>query len=230
MEQKERTMRTREQIITLYSQLATVYDINVSQTLKGGKYVDTPGSIKLKFFMEKTKHLNPGTVIKALNIFSNTKKGVPTPIDIFDIITEGFTKTEEGDGIAMAQTLWKVIQEYGSLAHLGAQNEREKREKLAEIKEKVGPIAWKYIERCGGWSQICRDASSTTNYNTWAAQVRDALKSEIRAVNDRVKRKVQNEASLDFTDAAQIGLDLGFNLSELPGISQKSKMLTRSKK
>ena len=222
-------MKTREQIITLYSQLATVYDINVSQQLKGGKYVDTPGSIKLKFFMEKTKHLNPGTVIKALNIFSNTKKGVPTPIDVFDIITEGFTKTEEGDGIAIAQTLWKTIQEYGGLAHLGAQNETEKQEILTEIKEKIGPIAWRYVERCGGWSQFCLDANRSGNYNTWVAQVRDALKSEIRAVNDRVKRKVQNETSLDFTDAAQIGLDLGFNLSELPGISEKSKMLTRSK-
>ena len=85
----------REQIITLYTQLATVYDINVSQDFRGGKYIDTPGSIKLKFFLEKTKHLNPGTVIKAINIFSNKKKGLPTPIDIFDIISEGFLQTED---------------------------------------------------------------------------------------------------------------------------------------
>ena len=217
----------REQIITLYTQLATVYDINVSQDFRGGKYTDTPGSIKLKFFLEKTKHLNPGTVIKAINIFSNKKKGLPTPIDIFDIISEGFLQTEENDAIAITQTLWRTVAEYGALEHLGNLNQKEKEKTLDDIKNQVGGIGWKVIERGGGWTQFVKDSHS--GGGTWMAQMRDIVKSEIRSLTEKVKLKVKNEHILDMTDAKNLGLEERFDLSSLPGLSEKSKMLTLAK-
>ena len=170
-------------VIAIWSARADVYgqDLNEKQ---------------LKKFSDLTSHFDPKTLIKLLDAHMASEWGhrMPNPSDVFRMARKGLNLPSEDDASEIASEIIQAVENNGYWV-----NAKEFAEKEKEAEKELSELAWRVVEKLGGWGAVVRHLHSVGSARTtWIAQTRDLIKSVIRK---------ENEKAFDKVSGIQIGYD-----------------------
>jgi DNA-directed RNA polymerase specialized sigma54-like protein len=178
-------------VIAIWSARADVYgqDLNEKQ---------------LKKFSDLTNHFQPKTLIKLLDAHMTSEWGhrMPTPADVFKMAKKGLNLPSEDDATEIASEIIQTVENNGYWV-----NAKEFAEKEKEAEKELSELAWKVVEKLGGWGAVVRHLQSVGSARTtWIAQTRDLIKSVIRNENKKIEEKFSG-IHLELSDLKSLSLD-----------------------
>ena len=179
-------------------------------------------AIQLKLFVEKTEHLGPRLVKKALDSLQMDpeQRFMPRPADVVSEIKKNISATTSQDATGIAQEIYRVAMsdglsrtkflgrlpvcdESGKVTHY--LDEKEVNERKA--KKRLSEEAWNFVERSGGWFRIASSIGEC-DYNqlNWIAQTREALKAFIRGSEEKLLDKLSGNERMTLDELNNLNL------------------------
>ena len=167
-------------------------------------YAEELNEKQLKKYSDLTSHFPAKVLIKLLDAHMSTKWGhrMPNPSDVFQMAKEGLNLPSEDDASEVASQIIQAVENNGYWV-----NAKEYAEKEKEAEKELSELAWKVVEKLGGWGAVVRHLQSVGSARTtWIAQTRDLIKSVIRNENKKIEEKVSG-VQLGFDDLKSLGLE-----------------------
>lgn len=123
-------------------------------------------SAALRLMLDAVDDLPFEKVMKALSDWTKDKKSTrhPLPGQLRSMVNP------EADPRALA--IGTALKIRGAVREFGWCNPDD-------AKKSIGEIGWRYVEQFGGWQHICENLGTTINENSFMAQARDAIESNI---------------------------------------------------
>jgi hypothetical protein len=178
-------------VIAIWSARADVYGESLNEK-------------QLKKFSDLTSHFPAKTLIKLLDAHMASDWGhrMPKPSDVFRMAKKGLNLPSEDDASEVASQIIQAVENNGYWVNAKEYNEKEK-----GAKEELDDLAWKVVEKLGGWGPVVRHLHSVGSARTtWIAQTRDLIKVVIKKENEKVIDKVSG-IQLDLDDLKSLGLE-----------------------
>lgn len=131
--------------------------------LYDGREIPRPA---LKLMLDAISDLEADRVLQAFREWVNDKKSTryPTPGQLRALVRP----SPDPRSMAIATSL-RVREAISKFGWCNARSAREY----------VGESGWKFVERFGGWLHLCENLGVNLNENTFLAQARDAIESDI---------------------------------------------------
>ena len=140
-------------------------------------YAEELNEKQLKKYSDLTSHFPAKVLIKLLDAHMGTKWGprMPNPSDVFQMAKEGLNLPSEDDASELASQIIQAVENNGYWV-----NAKEYAEKEKEAEKELSELAWKVVEKLGGWGAVVTHLQSVGSARTtWIAQTRDLIKSVI---------------------------------------------------
>jgi len=164
---------------------------------------------QLERYAELTSQFSIETLETLFKRHATSPRGIfePSPSSLIKAFEEGVNLPSQDDAVSMATEIWQAMINFGSKSY----SEKEAEEKAKLAKGALCDISWKFVERNGGWSDLCQTTGLSTanspNRETWLAQTREQIKSVIRVSNESILEEVKGLPKMDLE---KIRLEKGF--------------------
>lgn len=119
------------------------------------------------------QHLEHAQMIGLVELAKRSFDEFPSLKAICELVTGSPMKQAD----ELPEQIWACIRDYGS-----------QMAKIPRIKERLGPVGWRFIERSGGWLRICEQAQHDDMAPTLKAQWRNAIKAMLASPDMRAEQ------------------------------------------
>jgi hypothetical protein len=124
------------------------------------------GEATLLWFYRSVDDLDPAKVVQAMRKYGRETKvqRLPTPAIIREMVEQKPNLEQEA-----IESSARLIQSLGKFGYMRGE----------EARVFMGELAWRCVERLGGWGSLCRRVGDSMDQGTFLAQVRELAKTTI---------------------------------------------------